>query len=204
MTTASRWVARNDAVSRYVVAILCVLSLVGRLDAHAQASEECRQAVAEAEVQYVEGRFDEVISTLSKCTDRDDILVVDAVAAYRLIALAYIRIGDVEEARISITELLNRQPEYEPDPVEDIPSYVALVNLVKRALLLDAASPEVAEESLPADVPEERPRSWFRSHAGWLVGGGSAVAVGIVAILLTGGGGESGPSALPGPPALPN
>ena len=172
----------------------------------AQAQDVCEQAIAEAETQYVEGRFGDVITTLAPCMDRDDILVKDAVAAYRLRALAFIRRGDVEEARLAIIELLGREPEYEPDPILDIPSYVALVELVRRELQLDEPPMAVAGEPALDDPPQEQRRSWFRSNRGWLIAGGSAALVGIItAVAVSGGtGGPPGTNTLPGPPVLPD
>ncbi len=182
----------------------CIVAFIPLYGVVAQAVE-CEQAVADAQARYVEGRFDDVISTLSECLHREDVLVSQAVAAYRLVALAYIRKGEVEEARLAIIQLLNRMPEYEPDRIRDIPSYVALVNLMKQDLQLETDSDLTADETPTSTEQETVPRSWLQSNRGWLLAGGSAALVGVVlALTVGGGGGNGGTSALPPPPGLPN
>lgn len=187
-----------------LVALTFIVACMPMYGAVAQTGE-CEQAVADAQARYVEGRFDEVISTLSECLHRDDVLVTEAVAAYRLVALAYIRKGEVEEARLAIIQLLHRNPGYEPDRIRDIPSYVALVNLMKQDLQLEAESDAVMNEPLTPTEQAGVSRSWFQSNKGWILASGSAALVGVVlALTVNGGGGNGGASSLPPPPALPN
>lgn len=203
----TNWFTTCDRMCLIRIALLGIgISLLGPQMIHAQAQDRCERAIAEAETQYVEGRFGEVITTLAPCMNRDDILIEDAVAAYRLRALAFIRRGDVEEARLALIELLSREPEYEPDPIRDIPSYVALVELVRRELQLDEPPTPVAGEPAVDDLPQEQQRSWLRSNRGWLIAGGSAALVGIITAVAAsgGGGGNTGTNTLPGPPVMPD
>ena len=199
------WFTTSDRMCRTRVVVLCIsLWLLLPQMIHAQAQDRCEEAIAAAETQYVEGRFSEVLTTLAPCMNRDDILIEDAVAAYRLRALAFIRRGDVEEARLAIIELLSRDPEYLPDPIQDIPSYVALVDLVRRELQLDEPPTPVAGEPAVDDLPQDQRRSWFRSNRGWLIAGGSAALVGIITAVAASGGGGGSDGTLPGPPVMPD
>lgn len=199
---------RYDSAARLAALMVCcaLVAATAGNRAFAQTTNGCAEALEIAERHYVEGRFDDVIATLATCLERDDVLLTEVVAAYRLTALAQIRRGEVEEARLSVIELLSRDPEYEADPIRDIPSYVALVRLAKQELQLNAEPPLAGEETMPEnEAPPSR--SWFRSNRGWLIGGGSVALIGIVtavAVSSGGGGGGGDSSALPGPPSLPD
>lgn len=107
-------------------------------EARAQAAEACAERLAEAEAHYVGGRSDRVEPLLEGCLDGR--LGEDTVPAYRLLALALLKEDDEAAATATIIELLDASPGYEPDPVRDLPAYVALVNAVKLQLGLPVAT----------------------------------------------------------------
>lgn len=196
---------RTIVASRPAIAALCCSFMVlSSSQSLAQAPARCNEALADAEAQYIDRRFDDVITTLAECLDRDDVLVTVAVEAYRLVALAYIQKDEADEARLAIRQLLNRMPSYEPDPIRDIPAYVALVHLARRDLELPATATRMAADTAQVANPEEGRRSWFRSTKGWLITGGSAALAGVVMVLMMDAGESSEPATLPMPPALPN
>jgi hypothetical protein len=220
---AARRIRRLRTGGRAVA--LCLLLSVRASVAFAQTPDACTRALAEAEAQYLEGRFDDVLGRLADCLHRSDLARVDAVRAYRLAALAHLMQGNLDDARLSVVQLLGRDPAYEPDPVADLPSYTALVRLVKEQLSARPAPPteepgpdeqpvveappssqEPASPAYPIILSRQR-RSWFRANRGWLaLAGGSIVAAGVATalVLLGGDGSDTGAVPLPFPPGTPN
>lgn len=162
----------------------------------AQDTVTCENELQQAEAEYIEGSFDEAIRTVLECLESPNVETSQQVEAYRLLALALIRQDELPEARAAIVELLDVNPEYEPDPIADPPAYTALVDIVKQQVQ------PVAEETVEPP-PEE---SWFRSNLRWLVSGGAVVVGSVLAIVLSQGGGDEPPSgspSLPPPPDVP-
>ncbi len=159
----------------------------------AMAQETCSELLSAAETQYVDARFDLTIQLVDRCLRQDGLTRGDIIGSYRLLALAYMRMDQLGEARLTILHLLNEVPDYRPDAIGDPPDYTVLVE-------------SVLAQFTPTQEPERR--SWFASNSGWLIGGGAALVGGVVtAILLqSGGGGGSGGSnsGLPPPPDLPH
>jgi Tfp pilus assembly protein PilF len=59
--------------------------------------------------------------------------------ANRLLALTQLKQGDLVAARAAVLEILAVAPEYRADPVQDVPAYVSLVNVVRQQVDEDAA-----------------------------------------------------------------
>lgn len=169
-----------------------ILSVTALGPAAAQQTDACSEMLTEAQAAYLDQRFTEAIQQIDECLESGR--PADLVATYRLMALAYIRLDQLGDARLAIVQLLNAAPDYVPDPVADPPDYTVLVEVVRRQF----------EPQPPEPV---RTRSWFRSNAGWLLSGAAAVSGGVLAAILLGGGssgGSSGGSTLPPPPAVPH
>jgi len=176
------------------------------------AQDTCEQAYLTAEEQYRGGEFGLAISTLAGCIERPGTLEPEReIPVYRLLALSYIRQGDLDEAQIAILELLSRHPEYEADPVADPPAYASLVTLVRqRFTAVQPPAGEAQPDTIPRE-PEEEPerrRSFLRSPVTWLSVGGGAILTTIILVATGGGGGGNGGpggsgGSLPTPPNLP-
>ena len=153
----------------------------------------------EAEARYLEGDFVQAIELVSECLNQG-LAGEEAVRPYRLLTLAYINQGELEQAKLTLVKLLGQAPGYEPDPVEDPPSYTALFNVVKQQLQL-AAIAMPPDEAAPAP---RRKRSWLASPVTWITIGGGALVTTVVVYILSGGnasGEQRQP--LPLPPGLP-
>lgn len=172
-------------------ALLLMMGMVST--ALAQDSNTCPELLDEAETQYVDARFDQTIQLVDECLRRDDVTRGDIIGSYRLLALSYIRMDQLGDARMAVLHLLNQVPDYRPDAIGDPPDYTVLVESV-RAQFTPEAQPET--------------RSWFSANSRWLIGGGAALLGGVfTAILLQNGGGGSGGTndgGLPPPPNPPN
>jgi hypothetical protein len=164
----------------------------------------CEEAIEQGETAYLNGDFQEAISQVTACLDRQDVSEDQAVASYRLLSLSHLRLNELQQARRAIINIFGIRPSYEADPINDPPEYVSLVSIVRR---------DVQPEVPPADQSADDERTpFFKRTSTWLSLVGS-VAVGGVVTFLTlgqgggddgGGGGSTGPDPLPAPPGTPS
>ena len=167
----------------------------------AEDADLCVDEFAAAEEAYFDGRFAEANDLLSECLNRDDLPDALLVEMARLSALAYINLGNLDQARRAVIRLLNVDPTYEPDEVQDPPSYISLVSTVQRQLQMGTLDVATAEEEPGGG------RTWLAILGGAVLAGAATSAV-----LLLGGNGDgggngngppTGPEPLPDPPRLP-
>ena len=152
------------------LALLLFAALLLALPSRARAqAAECDERLQQAEQSYQQQQFGETVSLLAECANRPAASTAYAVQAYRLMTLAFIQEGDLNEAKLTALELLSRAPGYVPDPVQDPPAYVSVVNIVRQQMALPAtvaqlpalppaeAPSEVPSAELPADARTETP-----------------------------------------------
>lgn len=198
----------------------------------AQEPAPCEDLLRTADEQYVQREYAEAETLVRACLAQGDVEDAQALQAYRLLTLIFLRQDDLPEARQAVVRMLGVSYEYDPDPVQDPPAYVALVASVKEQLRVSGApvaadssriAPVVPEAGVPDPAvqivqanPEpteedgeageqEAPRS-RNGIVKWLLVGGGAVVAGVAAVLLTSGGSSSAPpgdTPLPLPPAFP-
>lgn len=155
ITLACPRLCARPALLAIGLGILLLLPIQG---AFGQAAPACAERLEQAREHYEARRYDEAIGQLSTCLWRDDLSIRYAEQAYRLMALAYLRMDDVGSARLAIVRLLDHSPSYEADPVEDLPSYVSLVRLVRQQVLPPApdttatATADSVRDVPPTDV----------------------------------------------------
>ena len=128
-----------------------VLGLVLPVTAQAQA---CDRALEEADAFYVRAAFDDAIALLEECMEGDQLSREDRARAYRLVGLSYIGKGQTAEARTAAEDLMAVDPDYEPDPVNDPPSWQRLVDEAEPA---ETTDPAPAETDPPADDADRSP-----------------------------------------------
>ena len=126
-----------------LVQVVLMLALLGApFEAHGQ-DASCTSAIEEAESQYQSGNFDVAIRQLYECLIQEEVSQENVIAGHRLLALAYLRKDDLDNARLTIVRLLGQAPEYTPDAVQNPPAYVSLVRNVKDQLQVQSeAEPE--------------------------------------------------------------
>ncbi|MGI9174079.1 MAG: hypothetical protein ACR2GR_02000 [Rhodothermales bacterium] len=139
----------------------------------------CGEEVAAAEEQYLDGQFEAAAQLLSACLEANPLDAPDAIPAYRLLSLSYMNQGNAQGAQQAVEKLLALAPTYEPDPVQDPPSYTVMVLIVKEKMR------EVAAVQAAAEAEAQKP--WFKKRGTWLVVGGGIVAAGVAAVVLGGG-----------------
>ncbi len=146
-------------------AVLCGLAVWGAgglRPVSAQPPPPCEPLLAAAEARYVNREFAEAETLVRACLAQPE-SDEEALHAYRLLALVFIRQDDLSEAKQAILRLLGVSFEYEPDPVQDPPAYVALVTSIKEQLRIEEERlppPDSARATPPAPAvvePEPEP-----------------------------------------------
>lgn len=122
---------------RLIGCLVIGLIAVGRVSAtHAQEGRGCSVQLASAEVEYRNGAFESALHAASACLDQPAGEIREMVHAYRMLALAYIKLNKLDAAQRSIVNLLSVQPHYTADRVNDPPTYTSMVGLVRRRIQL--------------------------------------------------------------------
>lgn len=214
-----------------LVAVLCfgALAVSASVEVHAQATPTCAPILSAADERYIQREFNEAEALARACLAQAQLSREEAAQAYRLLALIALRQDDFSGAETAVAQLLTVAPEYAPDSVQDPPSYVDLIVVVKERILTDPAFPpeDLVRATLrpfgPAEPPvaivqpdpvdevepvvaAQPPAPERRGITRWLLVGGGVVVTGLVAVLLASGGSSSSPSGgtpLPPPPPFP-
>ena len=185
--------------------LLLVLTPVGENfgTIFAQSQNECEEELKTAQKKMETGKFDEAIDLITQCLNKDGISNETKKQAYRLLGLTYIAKDYLGEARNAVGKLLDIVPNYQPDPDQDPPSFV------------DIVEEQIAERSQPVKQPDVKSAAVEEEKSGksdkslwWWIGGGAVVALVAIIVLAAGGGDDDGggdpPAAsLPNPPDLP-
>ncbi len=174
MTTPSRLSGGHTTV---LLVLSFFLILLATPKAMAQ-DNACAQVIDLADRYYEQGRMQEVIALVADCLSDEAADNVTAVRGYRLLALAYLRSDQLGEAKLAVIELLGRDPDYETDPIQDLPTYTALVNNIKVQLALQGGGGQaqpVAKDTDAIDVMEmpETPDETYRPQDRILLTDGS-------------------------------
>ncbi len=106
------------------------------------APDSCEEPLEEAEDAYVNHQFERAIALTSRCVEQEQVAEEAAIDAYRLMSLSYFRQNALVDARSTINELLELDPSYEADPINDPPSYALFVSMVR-----EGTTTENAEDS---------------------------------------------------------
>ena len=127
-------------------------------ETRAQERAACADTLATAEKAYRNRNYKEATSLASQCTDSEAVADTTAIEAYRIITLASLRQGDLTRARSAVRSILQIDPEYRADQVNDPPSYRVFVSMVRGRV--DPRRPgddevTVADEEEKAGVNEE-------------------------------------------------
>lgn len=97
--------------------------------------DNCKSELKEAEEKYNIGFFSEALEILNACLNKSNLSQEEKLSAYRLQALAYLAKDLQYLAKRSIQKILELEPNYEPDPIQDPPSFTQLVEEAKKQKL---------------------------------------------------------------------
>jgi tetratricopeptide (TPR) repeat protein len=195
-------IVRSSAFRRCVFIGLLIICMPLSPDL-AQAQEDCRAKLQQAEQEFTNTRFDEAIALLTACLEKDGFTQPDKQRAYRLLGLAYLAKDYIEQAKSAINRLLDLVPMYQPDPDQDPPIFIQMFEKVKSE----------RQQRQTGSPSEKKPPEVKKKKGGggkWLLIGGLVVAAGGGAALALGGSGGGGTTpppptiqTLPTPPPLP-
>jgi len=134
-----------------------------------RAQDSCATALREAEKKYAVADFETALSLVAPCLNDDKLIDAGAARLYKLLSRIYLAQNDSTRAALAIKDLLKRMPQYEPDPEQEPPSFIALVNKIK-----GQAQPSASSSGPPA----ARSR---KSLTPWIAGG---VLAGVTALVV--------------------
>jgi tetratricopeptide (TPR) repeat protein len=196
-----------------------------------QAQDKCAQELAQAEEMYFAGEFDAAIDLLTGCLNKGGLTAEEQTRVYKLLALVYISKNDPARAKENVQKLLELAPNYQPDPNEDPPELIDMVQQIRQErerqeqirqeqerkreeerrlqeqklkeqqLEEQKPTPQPEQPIEPAPPPKKRSKKWL-----WIGLGTAALGGGAVAVLAGGGKGQvipPLPEKLPDPPGSP-
>ena len=206
-------------ISRIMPALGVLLFSLFSVAAVSAQDMECQEELSQANALYTTGRFDEAIERVDACLVKEGVSDAERRTAYRLKGLSFIGKGVEIDAKASVQRLLELIPDYQPDPVQDPPDFVAMVDEVKQEISSELTTQE--EETAPEEqVVDENPVTQTppspveepvaevaqkkKKGAGrFLLIGAGVAAAGVGAALLFGGDdGGGGGGEEPPPPVL--
>ena len=117
---------------------------------------QCQEELSQANSLYTVGRFDEAIERVDACLEKESLSDMERRTAYRLKGLCFIGKGLEVDAKNSVRRLMELFPNYEPDPVQDPPDFVAMVNEMKEEINQDLAEEGEAPTD-PAQTEVQEP-----------------------------------------------
>jgi hypothetical protein len=125
-------------------------------DARAQAADSLCIDTPAAEDAYRNRDYQEAVSLASQCTDRS-IQDAAAIRAYRVITLASLRQGALLQARSAVESILQIDPTYTADPVNDPPFYDLFVSMVRRKVDPETTAEAEGDTTEQADPETTEP-----------------------------------------------
>jgi hypothetical protein len=138
-------------------------------------ADPCQTEYEKARELYLSAEFEPAIGLLETCLDAATLRDTTKARMYRMLAFSYLGGGDQEKARLAVENLLDNDPGYQPDPTQDRPDFIRLIQNVR-------------EERDQLAASEENGRGWVK----WVVGAAAVVTLGVLAAVLAGGGGGGG------------
>lgn len=137
-----------------VLVVAC--GLVVSVPAGAQSRSPCEASLATAQTLYRNQSFDDAEALLRECLSRPDLDEETTLQSMRLLALIHLREDNLVEAKQMILRMLAVSFAYQPDPIQDPPTYVALVEAIREQLRVDQTA-EAAPQPDSMRVPPEEP-----------------------------------------------
>lgn len=109
---------------KHVLFFLISARLLGQISVHAQ--EDCKNALYEANILFETGKLQASIDRLDGCINRS-MTKEERFESFRLLALAYQNLNDLENAEAYILEMLHMKPDYQQVPNNDPQDFTRLV-----------------------------------------------------------------------------
>lgn len=118
----------------YTACLLVTVGLFLGTTQRATAQVSCEDVTQRAEASYFDGRLDDTILMLDECLKSGQLEGEAEERAYLLLGRAYFAKNLELEAETALRELLERVPNYQPDPVRDNPPFRTMVARVREMM----------------------------------------------------------------------
>jgi hypothetical protein len=108
---------------------ILTLFLTTLLNAGLVAQSDCTNYLDQAITLYNSGKFDQVIKTINQCS----VTETDPVKQWqysRLLAESYLELNDLTMAKSAVENMLEKNPTYKPNSLEDSKQFINLLNSV--------------------------------------------------------------------------
>lgn len=122
--------------------------------ARAQENAACVDTLTAAEKAYRNRNYEEATSLASQCTDSEVVSDTTVLRSHRIVTLASLRRGDLTQARAAVRSILQIDPEYQADRVNDPPPYRVFVSMMREQV---AARPPEDDDVTVAGEEETDP-----------------------------------------------
>jgi len=180
----------------------------------AQAQTDWEEQLNEAEQIFYSGQFSQAEALLREALQSGELTTDQRTRAYRILGLSYLSRELENQARDAIQSLLDIVPDYAPNPEQDPPQFIRLVEDVRQEQEGAAeqqqqqTQPQTAqsqqqqpEGDLEQIIQEEQQQQQKKRRLLYIVGGAVVGVVVIAAVILLGGGGDD--DGFPMPPGRP-
>ncbi len=115
-------VGKTLILMRYTCILFLLLGITADLKA-----QVCIEDLQTSNQQYTVGRFDAAIVSATRCILKSDATEVERRDTFRLLALINIAKDDLPQARDAAQRLLELDPAYAPNPVDDPPAFLRML-----------------------------------------------------------------------------
>ena len=185
----SRYSIPNKPVLRILLLIFALVNLQISAAFSAPLQENNRSLLKKAENRYHQGEFDQTLKLIRQFLQKDSASKPERVKAYILLSKTFIAQNKTNAAKEIVRKIFTVNPAYHPTLEQEKPSYVHLVDAVRREI-----KPKQAKEAVKKS----------KSHTLlWAGAGGATALVLLVGVLLSGNNGDGKSHTLPKPPDFP-
>jgi len=105
--------------------------------ASAQTPAQIEQQIAAAREKYFQGEFDAAIEILNRSLRESNLTAAQKMQAYKCLAQAYLAKDYSDETATHVQKMIELEPDYRPDSVQDTPSFVEFVKETKSKMCRD-------------------------------------------------------------------
>ena len=167
----------NHLIILVLVTFITTMILHISVVPNAAAQDECANALVQANEDYENGLLDQAIDLLTGCFDKNGFITEDRMSAYKLLAKAYDAKGLSQQAEQALRNLLNLNPDWQPDPENDTPAFMEFAKKVITKVKGEQLKlPTIENKSARSDSS--------KSIKWWWIGGGVVAAGAIAAIII--------------------
>jgi len=166
-----------------------------------QSQKDWDKKIDEAEQIFYSGQFSQAESILKEGLQSGELTKEQKSRAYRILGLSYLSRELESQAKDAIKNLIEIVPDYQPNPDQDPPQFIRMVEDVKQQESATGSkkTAEQQPDELKKIVQEEQKKGKNKT---WYYVAGGVIVVVVAAILLSGNGGGSTDN-FPLPPGRP-